>query len=147
MKSLQFALLLILSFGAFAQSKSTKSTSHFTRKSIYKIPCQWNAIVEKREKVNKNTVNVLVFLTGFNTTNELCWDDLPEYYYNIVPEPGIKTQCSYFVVIPKGANITAIKTLRELKAAPFKVIGVYQYDTLGLDKFVRFPFENKSSKK
>ena len=137
-----------MSFNLFAQSKSTQVKPPQHHKTIKPIPCHWTAIEDKWEWVSKDMDNVLCFITGFDVGNELCWDDLAEYYYNIAPRrAGINNQYSYFAIIPRGASTASIKTLRDLKSSHCEIIGVYKYGTIGKDEFIRFPFSKRTIKR
>ena len=147
MKTLQIIFLLALSLDLHAQSKSKHHTVISTQKKLKATPCHWAAVEEKHERVSKNMDNVLCFVTGFETTNEACWNELPEYYYNIAPNrPGVEKQYSYIALIPKGTSIASIKTLNDLKSSPYQIIGVFKVGPINSDEFMRFPFAIKKTK-
>lgn len=148
MKIIQIIFLLTLSFDLHAQSKSRYHTIIPTQKKFKATPCHWTTLEEKHERVSKNMDNVLCFVTGFDANNKACWDELPEYYYNIAPNrPGVEKQYSYIALIPKGAPIASIKTLNDLKSSPYQVISVFKVGPLESDEFIRFPFADKKTKK
>ena len=137
-----------MSTNLFAQSSRKQVTAPHHQKNSNRVPCHWTSIEDKWEQVSNDMDNVLCFITDFDVKNEMCWDALPEYYYNIAPRrPGIKNQYSYFALIPKGASTAAIKTLQDLKSSPYEIIGVFKYGTIGKDEFLQFPFLKKNIKK
>jgi len=99
---------------------------------------------EFRETPQHGTANVICFVTAFDERKNKQWEELAEYYYNVVPNEGVKIQRIYFVKAPKG--IAPICSLHALKKSDFisKTFFVCVYDvTRQKYSFARYPFRKK----
>ncbi len=132
---LAFILTLITNLNLFAQSPARIKAKHTNCGAT---------VAEYRETPKAGVANVICPTTGFNTRNDACWQELAEYYYNVVPEPGVKIQHIYFVEVPKGTK--PIRTLAELKSSPFKQKTFFECTVnMATEKFTfkNYPFAAK----
>lgn len=132
---------IILAFIITQNSSLSAQPSKITKSSY---PNCGSITAEYRETPKNGIANVICLTTGFKIYEDLCWQELAEYYYNVAPEQGVRIQHVYFIEVPKGTK--PIRTLIELKRSPFKQKTFFECTvnmSTGIFTFKKYPFTTK----